>query len=113
MRSEFKLIQEYFTHPTPATNLGVGDDCALISPTLGMELAISTDLLVAEQHFLPNTNPYDLGCKSASVNLSDCAAMGAQPRWATLGLALPEVREEWIAAFAAAASRCACRYSAS
>ncbi len=101
MRSEFKLIQEYFTHPTPATNLGVGDDCALISPTLGMELAISTDLLVAEQHFLPNTNPYDLGCKSASVNLSDCAAMGAQPRWATLGLALPEVREEWIAAFAA------------
>lgn len=101
MRSEFDLIHRYFTHPTLATRLGVGDDCALISPTSGMELAISTDLLLAGKHFLPNTDPYGLGCKSASVNLSDMAAMGAQPRWVTLGLALPEVNDEWIAAFAA------------
>jgi thiamine-monophosphate kinase len=101
VRSEFDLIQRYFTHPTLATGLGVGDDCALMTPTPGMELAISTDLLIAGKHFLPNTNPYGLGCKSASVNLSDMAAMGAQPRWVTLGVALPEVSEEWIAAFAA------------
>jgi thiamine-monophosphate kinase len=81
--------------------LGVGDDAALLRPTAGMELAISTDMLVSGQHFLPDTDPRRLGHKALSVNLSDLAAMGATPRWALLSLALPEADEVWLAAFAA------------
>lgn len=104
MLSEFDIIQRYFTRPTFSASLGVGDDAALIKPAAGMELAISTDMLVAGHHFFADANPRMLGYKSLAVNLSDMAAMGARPRWATLALALPEslvqVKEKWLEAFA-------------
>jgi thiamine-monophosphate kinase len=80
--------------------LGVGDDCALLPPRPGMLLAVSTDMLVEGRHFLPGADPEKLGAKSLAVNLSDLAAMGADPRWATLALALPDADEAWVAAFA-------------
>jgi thiamine-monophosphate kinase len=102
--SEFDIIQRYFTRPAPSAVLGVGDDAALIKPKAGMELAISTDMLVCGRHFLADSEPRKLGHKSLAVNLSDMAAMGARPRWTTLSLALPEplVRtdEKWLEAFA-------------
>lgn len=104
--SEFDLIRRYFVHPTPATHLGVGDDCALMSCEAGQELAVSTDLLVSGRHFLPDTDPARLGYKSAAVNLSDMAAMGAQPRWVTLGLSLPSADERWLGAFAQGFHQC-------
>jgi thiamine-monophosphate kinase len=98
--SEFDLIERYFSRPAPSAVLGVGDDCALVMPSLGMMLAVSTDMLLAGRHFLPDDDPRDLGHKVLAVNLSDLAAMGADPRWATLALALPEVNESWLAQFA-------------
>ena len=104
MLSEFDIIRSFFTRSAPATVLGVGDDAALIRPAPGMELAISTDMLVSGRHFLEDVDPYKLGHKSLAVNLSDMAAMGARPRWATLSLALPESMvqkdESWLRAFA-------------
>lgn len=100
MISEFDIIRRYFTHSAPGTVLGVGDDAALLQPAPGMELAVSTDMLVAGRHFFPNAEPRQLGHKALAVNLSDLAAMGATPRWATLSLALPEADPEWLEAFA-------------
>jgi thiamine-monophosphate kinase len=87
--SEFDLIQRYFTRPAPNTVLGVGDDAALLRVAEGMELAVSTDMLVSGTHFFPDADPFLLGHKTLAVNLSDLAAMGGTPRWATLALALP------------------------
>jgi len=98
--NEFQLIARYFTRPAPSARLGVGDDAALLAASEGCELAVSTDMLVAGTHFLSDTGPQDLGHKVLAVNLSDLAAMGARPRWALLAMALPEVNESWIAAFA-------------
>jgi thiamine-monophosphate kinase len=107
MPSEFALIDRYFKRPTRHTVLGVGDDGAIVRPTPGMELVISTDMLVAGTHFLPDTDPADLGWKTLAVNVSDMAAMGATPRWALLAAALPAATESWIAAFAAGFFACA------
>jgi len=73
--SEFELIDRYFRRPTRHTELGVGDDGAIIRPTPGMELVVSTDMLVAGTHFLPNVEAEDLGWKALAVNVSDMAAM--------------------------------------
>ena len=100
MPSEFDLIARYFTRPTPGAVLGVGDDCALLAPTLGMQLAVSSDMLLEGRHFSPQDSPAGIGHKSLAVNLSDLAAMGATPRWATLSIALPGVDEVWLQAFA-------------
>jgi thiamine-monophosphate kinase len=100
MLSEFDLIRRFFTHPAPGTVLGVGDDGALLKPTPGQELVVSTDMLVAGRHFFLDADPEKLGRKALAVNLSDLAAMGAQPRWALLALALPEPDEAWVGAFA-------------
>lgn len=97
--NEFELIARYFQRPARHAVLGVGDDAALVRPAAGMELAISTDMLVAGRHFLPDTDPVGLGHKTLAVNLSDLAAMGAVPRWAFLALALPEADAAWLAAF--------------
>lgn len=97
--SEFDLIRRHFTRPTPGATLGVGDDAALLRITPGMELAISTDMLVSGTHFLPDADPRLLGHKTLAVNLSDLAAMGAIPRWATLALSLPQADEGWLHAF--------------
>jgi thiamine-monophosphate kinase len=79
--------------------LGVGDDCALLRPDAGLELALTTDMLIEGRHFLPGADPRALGHKALAVNLSDLAAMGAAPRWAMLGLSLPAADEGWLAAF--------------
>jgi thiamine-monophosphate kinase len=97
---EFDLIRRYFTRNAVSAILGVGDDAALLPTTFSTELAVSTDMLVSGRHFFPDADPYFLGRKSLAVNLSDMAAMGATPRWATLALALPEVNNEWLEAFA-------------
>ena len=101
MMSEFDLIARYFTRPalTPAVSLAVGDDCALLQPRAGYELAISTDMLVEGRHFFQHADANALGHKSLAVNLSDLAAMGAQPLAFTLSLALPSIDENWLSAF--------------
>lgn len=96
MLSEFDVIADYFTHPSPGTLLGVGDDAALLQPAPGMVLAVATDMLVEGRHFFSDADPNQLGHKALAVNLSDMAAMGATPRWATLALALPEIGENWL-----------------
>jgi thiamine-monophosphate kinase len=92
--SEFDLIKKHFTRPTPQADLGVGDDAALISVGAGMQLAISSDMLVAGTHFFHDAAPYDIGWKALAVNVSDMAAMGAQAKWATLAIALPGINQE-------------------
>jgi thiamine-monophosphate kinase len=108
--SEFELIRKYFDKPArsgndggrsaPAVALGIGDDAALLHPSAGMELAVSTDLLLEGRHFRAGTDARKLGHKALAVNLSDLAAMGAAPRWATLALALPAADEAWLDGFA-------------
>jgi len=99
--SEFDLIRRYFTRATPGALLGVGDDAALLQARAGNALAVSTDMLVCGTHFLPDADPFLLGHKALAVNLSDLAAMGAAPRWATLAIALPAADETWLAQFSA------------
>ena len=100
--NEFDLIARYFTRsPKQASRsvLGVGDDCALINPTPGLQLAISSDMLAEGRHFFGDVSPYSLGHKALAVNLSDLAACGAQPVAFTLALALPSIDEAWLQAF--------------
>lgn len=99
MLSEFDIIRRYFTRPVKRALLGVGDDCALIAPEPGTVLAVSTDMLVEGRHFLAGADAAKLGHKALAVNLSDLAAMGAAPRYATLALALPEADAAWLAQF--------------
>lgn len=110
MTSEFELIRRHFTRPVRQTVLGAGDDAGLIAVSEGMELAVSVDMLVAGTHFFADVEPYALGWKSLAVNLSDMAAMGALPRWATLAIALPQADEEWLSGFAKGFYACADRY---
>ncbi len=101
--TEFELIRHYFTgRQTLPTSipLGIGDDCALMSLGSGKQLAISSDMLVEGRHFFPDADAVMLGHKSLAVNLSDLAAMGAEPRAFTLALALPEANPEWLHDFA-------------
>ena len=100
---EFDLIARYFTRPVRpggAAALGVGDDCALLAPTAGMQLAVSSDMLVEGRHFFADVDPEALGHKALAVNLSDLAACGARPLAFTLALSLPRVDESWLAGFA-------------
>ena len=100
---EFELIDRYFRHARPASArvpLGVGDDCALLAPAPGMQLAVSSDMLVEGRHFLSTVDPARLGHKSLAVNLSDLAACGARPLAFTLALSLPGADEAWLQGFA-------------
>ncbi len=97
---EFDLIRQFFTRRPACAVLGVGDDCALLSPTPGQQWAVSTDLLVEGRHFLSTVPPDRLGHKALAVNLSDLAACGATPVAFTLSLSLPRVDEPWLKAFA-------------
>jgi len=105
---EFDLIERYFKNPAlrrsmarPPSRvaLGIGDDCALLAPAPGMQLAVSTDMLVEGRHFLSTVDPARLGHKALAVNLSDLAACGARPVAFTLSLALPAVDAHWLAGF--------------
>jgi thiamine-monophosphate kinase len=89
----------------------VGDDCALLRPDAGLDLAVTTDMLVEGRHFLADVQPRALGHKALAVNLSDLAAMGATPRWATLALALPAIDAAWLEAFSAGFFALAGRYN--
>ena len=97
--NEFQLISRFFDRPAPGAVLGVGDDAAILAPAPGMELVVTTDMLVEGRHFFAGTDPASLGHKALAVNLSDIAAMGARARWATLAVALPAADEAWLAAF--------------
>jgi thiamine-monophosphate kinase len=102
MLSEFDLIKQYFRRDRPAgphTVLGIGDDCALLAPSPGKQLAVSSDMLVEGRHFFAGADPFQLGHKSLAVNLSDLAAMGAAPLGFTLALALPSADPAWLAGF--------------
>ncbi|MBK6469493.1 MAG: thiamine-phosphate kinase [Betaproteobacteria bacterium] len=111
MPGEFELIARHFTRPvrraaiesSPGTQrvaLGVGDDCALLNVTPGMQLAVSCDMLVEGRHFLSTVAPERLGHKALAVNLSDLAACGAEPLAFTLALALPRADDAFLAPFA-------------
>ena len=100
MSGEFDLIARHFTRPTRRAMLGVGDDCALLAPAPGMQLAMSCDMLVEGRHFLSTVAPERLGHKALAVNLSDLAACGAEPLAFTLALALPRADEAFVAPFA-------------
>lgn len=101
--SEFALIDAIRARVDVARDdvaLGIGDDAALLAVRPGMQLVACTDTMVAGVHFLPDTAPADLGWKSLAVNLSDLAAMGAEPAWALLALTLPEGDARFVDAFA-------------
>ncbi len=108
--SEFELIRRFFTHPARSAVLGVGDDAAIVRARRGRELVLTTDMLVAGRHFRADADPEQLGHKALAVNLSDMAAMGATPRWATLALALPRADARWLAAFSRGFMRLARRH---
>jgi thiamine-monophosphate kinase len=111
--SELDLIRDYFSRvgvPRPDVVLGVGDDCALLRVPVGLDLAVSIDTLAAGVHFLPDSDPEGIGHKTLAVGLSDLAAMGAEPAWATLALTLPKADRTWIAAFCRGFARLAERH---
>ena len=101
--SEFDLIEHYFAKHRPSRSdvtLGIGDDCALLQVPEGHELAVTIDTLVEGRHFPVGTPAEAIGHKAIAVSLSDLAAMGATPAWATLSLSIPEADEAWLTAFA-------------
>jgi thiamine-monophosphate kinase len=100
MAGEFDLIARHFTRPVSRAALGVGDDCALLRVDAGMQLAVSSDMLVEGRHFLSTVAPDRLGHKALAVNLSDLAACGAEPLAFTLALALPRGDDEFAAGLA-------------
>ena len=100
---EFDLIRRWFARPPrdgQRAVLGVGDDCALIAPAPGMQLAVSSDMLIEGRHFVSTVRPERLGHKALAVNLSDLAACGARPLGFTLALAMPSVDEDFLEGFA-------------
>ena len=107
MSSEFEIIDQYFKKKMKQTLLGVGDDAAIIHIKKNREIVISSDMLVENVHFLKNTNPAHLGWKSLAVNLSDIAAMGAIPKWATLSISLPKINHSWLKEFSKGFFKCA------
>lgn len=111
---EFEVIQRYFANSgrhRSDTLLGVGDDGAVLQLRDGYDLVVTTDTMVAGTHFFPDVDPRALGHKLVAVNISDLAAMGAEPAWLSLAMTLPKVDDEWIKAFAAAFSETADYYN--
>ena len=112
---EFELIRKYFARPELSGEqgkyadglVGIGDDCALLTIPQGMQLAQSLDTLVETVHFPADCDPFQLGYRALAVNLSDLAAMGAEPHSFTLGLTLPDVNEPWLKRFSDGISRLA------
>ncbi|QOL24396.1 thiamine-phosphate kinase [Thalassotalea sp. LPB0316] len=99
---EFELIKRYFTEQVvkrKEVTLGIGDDCALILPPQNQEIAITTDTLVSGVHFPENTSPRAIGHKAIAVNLSDLAAMGAEPSWVSIAITLPTIDQAWVEEF--------------
>ena len=107
MTSEFEIIERYFKKKMKQTALGIGDDAAIINVQKNHQLVISSDMLIETIHFLKNTNPSHLGWKSLAINLSDIAAMGAKPKWATLSISLPKINHVWLKKFSEGFFKCA------
>ncbi len=110
---ELELIQRYFTRRVrggDGLHVGIGDDAALLEPPAGWEMAICVDTLVSGRHFPEQESPEHIAYKALAVNLSDLAAMGAEPRWLLLALCLPSADEPWLAAFVQGLFRLADRY---
>ena len=100
--SEFDIIRRYFIDQKTSradVGLGIGDDAALLQPPSGQSLVVSVDTLVSGVHFSIDTTPNAIGHKALAVNLSDMAAMGAEPAWFTLAITLPEANESWLTHF--------------
>lgn len=111
---EFELINQYFKSTTVQRDdvlLGIGDDCAILSPPPGKQLAVSTDTLISGIHFPENTSAQDIGYKALAVNLSDLAAMGAEPAWASLAISLPNADESWVSEFMLGFNQLASKYN--
>lgn len=100
---EFEIIAKYFSRPPYRGDvvLGIGDDAALLTVPAGRQLVAAIDTLVEGVHFPAGTAPRDIGYRSLAVNLSDIAAMGADPGWALLSLSLPHADAHWLEEFAA------------
>ena len=110
--NEFQLIQQFFQReqaedPAAGVVLGIGDDCALLQIPAGKQLAVSVDTLVADVHFPADAEPEFIAERALRTNLSDLAAMGAEPLWFTLALTLPQADEEWLRSFSRGLFRCA------
>ncbi|GGA71457.1 thiamine-monophosphate kinase [Neiella marina] len=102
--NEFDLIQQFFSHANSNRTdvaLGIGDDCALLQPKSGNQIAVTTDTMVDGIHFDSRLSPADLAHKLVAVNLSDLAAMGAEPCWVSLALTLPTSDSNWLTEFGA------------
>lgn len=99
LMGEFDLITRFFQRPARRNPLGIGDDCALLAPAPGMQLAVSSDMLVEGRHFLSTVDPFRLGHKALAVNLSDLAACGAKPLAFTLALSMPTADAAWLEPF--------------
>jgi len=99
--NEFELIKKYFFRDKDRDDvrIGNGDDCAILKPLIGYELAMSMDTLIAGVHFDDSFSPENIGYKSLAVNLSDLAAVAAEPAWVMLSLSLPDINEKWLAEF--------------
>ena len=111
--AEFSLIERFckgIGKQHPETKLNVGDDAAVIAIPEGMELAVSVDTMVSGVHFFPTAPPANIAQKLLAVNVSDMAAMGAQPKWATMTLTIPKVDESWLAEFSSSLNDQATKY---
>ena len=101
---EFSLIHHYFNTLSAERDdvvVGIGDDCAVLYTPANTLTAVSIDTLVQGTHFFADVDPYRLGIKALAVNLSDLAAMGAEPAWFTLALTLTEINDKWLKQFSA------------
>lgn len=110
---EFELIERFFTGRGAVRDdvrLSVGDDAAIVTPRIGAELVLALDTIVADVHFPADTSGRFVGHRALAVNLSDLAAMGAEPAWALLGLTLPAADDFWLAGFAAGFDELARRF---
>ena len=110
MSPEFLLISKYFNLYKTKAYKGIGDDAALIKKNDNYLWAISTDMLNEKTHFLPNTDPFNLGWKALAVNISDIYAMGGVPKFALLAIALPKVKADWMGKFSDGLFSCAKKY---
>ena len=112
--TKFSIIKKYFQNQGKSRSdvvLGIGDDAAIVSGPKGYELVITTDTIISGVHFPKNMAAYDIGYKAVAVNLSDLAAMGAEPAWITVALSMPKANETWLEKFAAGVFELLNRYS--
>ena len=113
--NEQEIIQRFFIRQQhdQAVSIGIGDDAAIIAPPEKHELVVTTDTMAQDSHFTKETQPFDLGYKLMAVNLSDIAAMGAEPKWATLNITLPAIDESWLQQFSQGLFDCADQFQVS